>query len=269
MSKAIGILGCGWLGLPLASALEKDGYLVKGTTTSPKKLDLLRNQSIDAYLVQLQEQETKGNLRGFLEDLDTLIINVPPGLRKGKGGSYVKKIQQLVKSIEPSAIQQLLFVSSTSVYGNTTGEITEDTQPLPNTESGKQLLAVEKLLFSSESFKTTVVRFGGLIGPDRHPVKYLSGKKNLQNGLEAVNLIHLQDCIHIIQTIIEKGYWGDIFNGVYPYHPNKAQYYTEEAKKRGLNPPIYDSESPKNVQKHVINKNFLIKGHRLYTSIVS
>ncbi|AKA35253.1 6-phosphogluconate dehydrogenase NAD-binding protein [Flagellimonas lutaonensis] len=262
-------MGCGWLGLPLASALQKDGHSVKGTTTSPAKLDMLTKQSIDAHVVQLNQERADGTLAAFLEGLDTLVVNVPPGLRKGNSGNYMKKIRQLVAPVERSAIRQLLFVSSTSVYGSASGEITEDTQPLPITESGKQLLAVEKLLFSTKSFKTTVVRFGGLIGPDRHPVHFLSGKKNLQNGHETVNLIHLEDCIHMIRTIIEEGYWGEIFNGVYPHHPTKAQYYTNEAKNRGLIPPLYEPEFSEKTKKSIINKNFLIKGHRLYTSIAS
>ena len=34
----IGIIGCGWLGLPLAKLFLKNGFLVKGSTTSKEKI---------------------------------------------------------------------------------------------------------------------------------------------------------------------------------------------------------------------------------------
>ena len=39
----ISILGCGWLGLPLAKALIENGFSVKGSTTSTDKLTALEN----------------------------------------------------------------------------------------------------------------------------------------------------------------------------------------------------------------------------------
>ena len=66
-------------------------------------------------------------------------------------------------------------MSSTSVYGDSFPivEITEETKPNPDTESGKQLVIAETLFVQSNPhFKTTVIRFGGLLGDDRHPVKF-------------------------------------------------------------------------------------------------
>ncbi len=265
----MGILGCGWLGLPLAKHLKANGYSVKGTTTSQEKVEKLNRSGIDSFLVMLREDGVQGQIEAFLSDNDILIVNVPPKLRSSSSGNYVAKMEYLVKKITSSGIKHVLFVSSTSVYGNVTGKITEDTLPRPLTESGRQLLAVESLLMTKKTFTTTIVRFGGLIGPDRHPVNFLSGREDLKNGGELINLIHLDDCIHMIATIIEREYWGEVFNGVYPYHPKKAEYYNDEAKKRGLKPPSYRETPLKNSKKTIINKNFLNKGLRLYTPIAS
>ena len=40
--KIIGILGCGWLGLPLAKELVEEGYIVRGSTTQASKLDKIK-----------------------------------------------------------------------------------------------------------------------------------------------------------------------------------------------------------------------------------
>jgi NAD dependent epimerase/dehydratase family enzyme len=72
-----------------------------------------------------------------------------------------------------------------------------------------------------------VVRFGGLIGEDRHPVKFLSGRKNVEQPDSPVNLIHQNDCIGILLTLIEKEIYGEVFNAVAPSHPTRKTYYTK------------------------------------------
>ena len=55
--KNISILGCGWLGEPLAISLLESGYLVKGSTTTQSKLTTLEASQIEAYLVDISEFE--------------------------------------------------------------------------------------------------------------------------------------------------------------------------------------------------------------------
>ena len=97
----------------------------------------------------------------------------------------------------------MLFISSTSVYGEENLIVTEETELNPDTESGKQLVQTEQLLQSNLNFKTTILRFGGLIGEDRHPIKFLAGRKNIENPNAPINLIHQDDCIGIIMEILE------------------------------------------------------------------
>jgi nucleoside-diphosphate-sugar epimerase len=209
-----------------------------------------------------------GNIDGFLEHLEVLIINVPPRLRGDNTQDYVKKMAGLHRAIQASKTQKIIFVSSTSVYGNAQGIVTEATTPQPITVSGAQLLASEKLFINDPTLTTAVVRFGGLIGYDRHPVTMLSGKNGLSNGLEPVNLIHLDDCIAILQAIVRHQWWQETFNGVYPVHPLKKDYYTQEALKRGLPPPIFSTHN-KPSGKEVHPANLLTdKKYRFKTSII-
>ncbi|RNC92817.1 MAG: SDR family NAD(P)-dependent oxidoreductase [Allomuricauda sp.] len=264
----MGVLGCGWLGLPLANELVASGYPVKGTTTSVEKLEVLVKNGIDPYKVALTENHIDGNIGDFLKDIETLIINVPPKLRQNKGSNYVKKMEHLAHAISKSKLENILFVSSTSVYGIQEGEITEETPPNPKTESAKQLHSAENL-FTQMNPKTTLVRFGGLIGPDRHPVYQVSKRQGLTNGDELINLIHLNDCILMIKTIIKNNYWNEIFNGVYPKHPRKRDYYSMEAGARNLPTPDYAPSSVNAVLKSVKSENYLAKGHTFYTSLSS
>ena len=260
-------MGCGWLGLPLGQSLIVDGYVIHGTTTSEYKLNILQKEGIAPFLISLTEDKIVGDITGFLADAELIVINVPPKLRGGNKENYVKKMQLLLESVKAAKTKKVIFVSSTSVYGNIEGEVTEETMPQPNTESGKQLLASENLFKNTPELRTTIIRFGGLIGPDRHPVTMLSGRKGLTNGNAVINLVHLEDCIGIIKTIIQNDWWGEIFNGVYPYHPSKQEYYTREAQKRGLTIPEYSNVSLHSGKKIESRRLIHVKNYHFNTPI--
>jgi nucleoside-diphosphate-sugar epimerase len=236
----ISILGCGWLGLPLAVSLQRKGYSIKGSTTSAEKIEGLRKEGIRPFLIQLNAENTTGNVNGFLEGSHILIVNVPPGMRGNSPELFSTKLEKLIPLISQSKIENVLFISSTSVFGDAQGIVDENTIPIPDSFSGKDLLKTEKLLKSSSGFKTTVLRFGGLIGEDRHPVNYLSGRTNLKGGNSPVNLIHRNDCIGLIERIVEANFWGKTIHGVFPSYPLKKTYYTHQALLREFPPPHFD-----------------------------
>ena len=267
LNKTIGILGCGWLGLPLAKTFLKDGYCVHGTTTSNDKLTVLKKAGIAPFLISLSEDNVEGPISDFLHEVAVLIINVPPGLRGSNQENYVAKMQRLHEAIQVSSTRKVIFISSTSVYGDLEGEVTEDTPPEPKTESGKQLFASEQIFRNNKQLAISIVRFGGLIGPDRHPITMLSDKKGLSNGGDPINLIHLNDCIGIITSVVKFGWWNTTINGVYPWHPSKREYYTSEAQKRGLQIPDYKEN---NIKKGaIVRSNYLlnVKNYRFTTTI--
>ena len=253
----ISILGCGWLGLPLAKSLLLKGYEVKGSTTSESKLEVLKNAGISPFQIQLEEHQIIGKIEDFLKETDVLIIDIPPGLRIEISSSlemtFVNKIKNLIPYIEKSGIQKVVFVSSTSVYGDsknfsTALEVTEETKPNPDTESGKQLVIAETLLQSNEHFKTTVIRFSGLLGDDRHPINFLAGRTNVENPEAPVNMIQREDCIGIIEKTLDfarddNWEWNQTFNAVAPQHPTRKAYYHKKAEIFNLPLPIFAEDS--------------------------
>ncbi|QBA63149.1 NAD-dependent epimerase/dehydratase family protein [Muriicola soli] len=238
MSSKIGILGCGWLGFALAKKLISQEYTVLGSTTTRANLEILKQEGIVPFYVELFKDGARGDLIDFLKEVDILIVNIPPK-RKSDTSDYFNKIEQLHEACKIMHVEKVIFVSSTSVYGDLQGEVTEKSKPKPVTTSAKAVFKAEKLFAEDASISSTIVRFGGLIGPDRHPVTYLSGQQNLSNGDETINLIHLEDCLDIILSIIMEDWWGKLINGVYPLHPVKSDYYVQEARKRGLALPSY------------------------------
>ncbi|MFM9987943.1 SDR family NAD(P)-dependent oxidoreductase [Flavobacterium sp.] len=247
-NKNISILGCGWLGLPLATVLISNNFSVKGSTTSQNKLSVLEENRIQPFLLSLNENEIIGNIDAFLENSEVLIIDIPPKLRGNATENFVAKIKTLIPFIETSSVTKVLFVSSTSVYADDNSIVTEETTPKPETEGGKQLLEAEKLFQNNKNFQTTILRFGGLIGEDRHPIKFLAGRENIENPDGAINLIHQKDCIGIILKIIchteSDEVWNETFNAVSPFHPTREEYYTQKAIELNLTSPKFNKEKP-------------------------
>src|SRR5699024_3753113 len=109
----------------------------------------------------------------------------------------VTGVQTCALPISRSSIENIIFISSTSVYPPQSGIVAEVDAVADKaaSETGNALLKAENMLLEQSSFETLVLRFGGLYGYDRHPIHYLAGGTNLENGNAPVNLIHRDDGI--------------------------------------------------------------------------
>ena len=121
----ISLLGCGWLGFPLAKSLLGKGFIVKGSTTSIEKISVLKAAGISPFLISLGGNEMASEMDSFLQNSEILIIAIPPKLRSEASENFVSKIQSLLPFIENSSVKKVLFVSSTSVYADDNSTITE------------------------------------------------------------------------------------------------------------------------------------------------
>ena len=238
MSKKIGVLGCGWLGLPLAEHLLTSGHRVSGSTTSNSKISVLSSKKITPYLIKVTKDGIGGDL-SFFDEPDIIIIAIPPGLRSNPKKRFDLMIEHCKQACIKNNIKEVIFISSTSVYGNQSGVLTEESQLLPESTSGKQLVSCENLLVKTPEFSTTILRMGGLIGVDRHPVFQLGKKQFIENPNGSVNLIHLTDCIHIINSLIKRKIVNNVYNCVTPYHPSRQKYYNQMADQLGCKRPVF------------------------------
>ena len=238
----ISVLGCGWLGLPLATKLAEMGHIVKGSTQTAAKLAVLHKQGIDPYLIEVHRKIKGNNLSHFFKS-GVLIINIPPGRkRRDVARSHPKQIEAIIEKALLHGTKRVLFVSSTSVYGNVNRMVTESDETRPETPSGEALVAAENLLLAQTAFETTIIRFGGLTGADRKAGRFLVGKKDVKNGDAPVNMIHQDDCIGLITQIIIQEKWGYLFNACADEHPTRKEFYTAQAKLQGFEAPQFSKE---------------------------
>lgn len=209
----ISILGCGWLGEPLAHYLLEKGFSVKGSTTSEEKLNRLKSKGIDGF--QLQLEFLDDTVHSFL-NADILVVNIPSKNTDG--------FKKLISFIEKSTLKKVLFVSSTSVYCDNNAIISEDTT---DCFSESPLLEIEKMFQQNHHFKTTILRFGGLFGYNRKPGNFFSSGRLVSQPDAPVNMIHRDDCVEIIHQIIKQDIWNETFNACADLHPTKRIFYTK------------------------------------------
>ncbi|WP_076540016.1 NAD-dependent epimerase/dehydratase family protein [Shewanella sp. UCD-KL21] len=238
--NSIAIIGCGWFGLPLATRLVKQGYQVSGTKRTQAGCEHLSSLGIDAYKLDLSEQDIDATQLDGLLEADALIINIPPGLRRGET-HYLEHIKTLVNVIAPRQYQRVIFISTTGVYPAENRIMTE-ADAVANDDKSAILLAAESLIAAMEN--ACIVRFAGLIGPKRHPGKFFAAKTDVSGANVAVNLVHLDDCIQAMEAILAATSSGQNVSSYYnltaPSHPTRAEFYQAAAADLGLAAPQFN-----------------------------
>ncbi|WP_406825791.1 SDR family oxidoreductase [Pedobacter sp. KACC 23697] len=237
--KTVSILGCGWFGLALAKKLIGLNYTVKGSTTSQEKLAVLQTEHIQPFLVKFTTESIVADATFF--EADALFICIPPKRNSAELLDYPNKINSIL-AVAKDKSKQVVLISSTSVYADENRTVNEDSETMPDTDSGKVVLAAEILFKKLYAEKCTIIRFAGLIGPDRNPGRFFAGKTNIPNGLAPVNLIHQTDAVGVAVKLLEKKAFGRTYNACSPNHPAKMDFYVEAAKTSGLAIPEFIAE---------------------------
>lgn len=240
MVNRVSILGCGWFGTALAVHLLNDGFDVKGSATSKEKVSVLQQRGIPSYNIRLDQEVSLLSPDSDFWLSDALIISSNVKLAANDG--YRSGMQNLVQQVKSTAMKKIIFISSTSVYGDHNAVVDDHTACSPDSPSGTVLLELESLLQNIPGVQFVSLRFGGLVGPGRLPGSFFAGKKNIPNGLAPVNLIHLEDCIGITALLLSLENLPSSVNGVSPDHPSRAEFYVLAAQQQGLEVPEFIME---------------------------
>jgi UDP-N-acetyl-D-glucosamine dehydrogenase len=126
----VGIIGCGYVGLPLALRFAEAGHKVTGFDTDPGKVSMLNaGKSYIEHIQQTKIQQFVNNkyfgaTTDFtkLKEVDAIIICVPTPLdeRREPDLSYV---EQTARAIQPNLQRGQLVVLESTTYPGTTEEL--------------------------------------------------------------------------------------------------------------------------------------------------
>jgi hypothetical protein len=245
MSKKISILGCGWLGLPLGGALHNLGHPLKGSVRSSEKLKDLKKAGIEPFQIHLMPEEIIGDLLAFLDQTQVLIIDIPPGLRSDSSYDFASSIKVLLSQPTVVAIPRVIFVSSTSVFedGLEIPFYNENDSPNGSSKSAQQLITAENHI-QEKAKSSIIIRPGGLIGEDRHPIKYLAGRKDVQHPDAPVNMVHRDYLIRLMTELITMDNPPQVVHAISENQISRKDFYTQAAQDRGLEAPLFDTQTP-------------------------
>lgn len=226
-----GIIGIGWLAGHFAD-FYAHSLDIWGTSRHLKKFSDGFRERVEVF---------KYNLADVFHHLpiantSQLLFTIPPS----KIGSYGKDSLAFLKEvirINPSI--NIIYISSTSIYGNQKGVLNEHSKTKPRSENAKKIAEVESYLLNTNAY---ILRCGGLIGEGRHPVYYLSGRQNIAKPKAAVNLVHERDVSRFIKWILKKEIEPGIYNLVCPQHPERKEYYQDIAERLNLKALNFDEE---------------------------
>jgi nucleoside-diphosphate-sugar epimerase len=236
----VSILGCGWLGLPLGQQLAAQGYTVKGSTTTPAKISVLENSNIIPYHLTCHPSVEGENVADFFK-ADALFVNVPFRRDLEDPQTYVAQQKSIAAQAAAGDVRLVIFASSTAVYPLNNRHAKESDGIISSDQRVRALLDAEQIFLSETGFKSTVIRFAGLYGPGREIGGFLkTGRVAAKDPNAPVNLIHLDDCIGIIQAVLKKPVAGEIFNACADGHPLRKDLYSHAAVAAGLKPPRFE-----------------------------
>lgn len=226
--RKVSILGCGWVGKALALELENT-YTIMASVQSQSSFDALKVKRR-----VILNQKNNFNSPSFYKT-NTLIIAIPPR------GAYLENLITIISHIQEPT--QLILLSSTSVYTQTEGVITEeDTQNI--TTPSLMLQAEEELQALYPSL--LILRLGGLMGYNRIAGKYTDGKTLVHNAY--VNYVHRDDVVAVIKKCIEKDIRATTYNVVAPIGATKKEIYDYNSKRYGFKKTNFKSNDIKGKQ---------------------
>jgi len=199
--KRLLVIGAGYLGEEIMRLFNEDGWTVYGATLSGGE-SLLSCDVSDPKAVNA------------LPDADAVVHCAA----SGRGGPeayqrvYVDGCRNLVRRFPDS---HLIFTSSSSVYAQENGEtVTEESETLPDRETGRLLLAAEEIVTGAGG---VVARLAGIYGPDRSVLlrKFKNDEAVIEeDGRRFINQIHRLDAARAVRHLLTlpKFPAGQVFN---------------------------------------------------------
>ena len=235
--KALGIVGCGWLGRKLAARIS-DEFSILASTRSDASAHELSSMGYSSKAIEFSdEKDMPLDCWEVVPSLDVLIVLVPFSIRRATPQSLALKMNNLCRFIGDYN-GQLFFASSTGVYPKISRTFTENDLPVEENATENQI---------KRSYpKANILRLAGLMGDNRLLHKY-----KVSNLKDPVNHVHYEDVCSVIIQMIKHQWHYKLYNVVAPLHPTKEQVIASQLNK--LVPT-----SPKTIDGRIISSAKLV-----------
>lgn len=232
------IVGCGYLGGRVAELWRAAGHTVFALTRG--RAVELRARGLHPVVGELAILPDLA----ALAPLDVVLFAVAPDRRAGQTPADIWPggLANLLAALPGRP--RVLFVSSTSVYGQTDGSwVTEESPAEPIEESGRLIRQAEQLLETWPG--AALLRFAGIYGPQRllRETQLRAGEPLVTDPTKWLNLIHVDDGARVIEHVAQAN-WSGVINVCDGVPVTRGDYYRTSAKLLGAPEPKFVPSPP-------------------------
>jgi len=231
------IIGCGYLGRRIAAFWQSQGDRVHAATRRPDQAAAFRSQGIEPVVCDVLDVESLKRLPA----VDTVVYAV--GFDRSAGATmravYVDGLANVLAHLPlPS---RFIYVSSSSVYGQTDGGWVDEESPTePQEASGKIVLDAERVVHAKLP-GAILLRFAGIYGPGRllRHATIAKSEPIVGDADKWLNLIHVEDGARVVLAAEAHATPGRVCNVCDDQPVRRRDFYTELARVLGAPPPRF------------------------------
>ncbi|HEV7801147.1 MAG TPA: SDR family oxidoreductase [Burkholderiales bacterium] len=231
------IIGCGDVALRMVS-LVRSRYVMYALVRERERLPQLRALGLKPVVGDLDRPDTLAALAGLAHDvvhfappprigvLDTRTAHLIAALAKGK-----------------SLPQQLVYISTSGVYGDCGGAVVKETRPLkPQTARAQRRVDAERQLRSwgaRAGVRVTILRAPGIYAADRLPIARLERRTPALRAEDDsyVNHVHADDLARMALAALRHGHANRSYNAADDTPQRMGDYFDLVADGFGLPRP--------------------------------
>lgn len=223
------VLGCGYVGTALTRALRAENVDVVATTRDPRRLPEITAEGAEAVIADVMDP---GTLRPLAERSPTVVFDLvrPQRLDTNRYTSW--GTSNVASAFAGRALEALIYLSSTSVYGRREGELTDERTPVaPSSPIGTARLEAERVYteyFLEKGVPVRICRVPGIYGPGRTLRQRLEtgAYRRLDDEKLWISRIHVDDLAAALIAAWRRGRAGETYL-LCDDEPTTGQEYAE------------------------------------------
>jgi len=237
------IIGCGYVGLELGRRLAASGAEVVGARRGADPDRVLEAAGGCAVRADITRPADLASLPGRFDAVVSAVSSGGGGLEAYRE-VYVGGARNLVSWALDRRVGRLVWISSTSVYGQTDGSwVTEESVTDPVEPTARCLVEAETVVAEAHrlaGLPTQVARVAGIYGPGRGHLfgQLVAGTARLEaDDGRWINMIHRDDVASAIEAILLRGESGRVYDAVDDAPVQQGEFLRFLANETGLRMP--------------------------------
>lgn len=250
------IIGCGYLGNRVAQQWRDNGDEVYALTRSTETAKEFERAGWHPIIGDVMQPQTLVFPNGIATCLYAIGLDRSAGFSQRE--VYVEGLSNVLQA-ESFQPERLIYISSTSVYGQTDGGLIDENSPAePARDNGVVCLDAESLIRDQIKTPWNILRLSGIYGPGRLLARKekLAAREPMRGNPDGyLNLIHVDDAVQaVLKCEAHPAAVNELFLISDDQPILRREYYTLLAEQFGTPPPVFVDDDTSNLAKRCDNR---------------